>query len=397
LIIFILAAIMCALSAITYKQTTIWKNSITLWSYVLEKQEEFGAKEKREYKVVIRDIWHIELAEIDNIKTLTEKLLNFFPETEYEQYANQVGEHIYQMLAEIELSQAEVEASESIKERQVAFEENKDRMDSTKRKLKDLQDLLLSLPIMKKAKEGTTGARSGLHVGMFKAANNYDIYDPQTGEIIMECREDSLGVLTKLFRFTDYKRMTPFDIQIRTPDGRQVVHITRGVSLFLSKVSVLDEHDRAIGGFKQKFFSIGMNIFLKQCHFQNRLKGAFQPFEHLPDGSPKVFVHGNGMDIPQVNIPLGPGSFARLIQNHMIIIKTDGSGQHGPQGQFPGHMDHGPVELLFEKSGLGSSRAFQGRIPEIIVPGLLDIHQKKSNPGFKFFPGQGFNLPQFSL
>lgn len=95
------------------------------------------------------------------------------------------------------------------------------------------------------------------HVGMFKAANNYDIYDPETGQIIMECREERLGVLTKLLRFTDYKRMTPFDIQIRTPGGGQVVRVTRGISFFLSKVKVLDERDQLIGGFQQKFFSIG--------------------------------------------------------------------------------------------------------------------------------------------
>ncbi len=95
------------------------------------------------------------------------------------------------------------------------------------------------------------------HVGMFKAANNYDIHDPQTGDIIMECREERLGIITKLLRFTDYKRMTPFDIRIRTPDGKQIVRVTRGISLFLSKVKVLDEHDRTVGGFKQKFFSIG--------------------------------------------------------------------------------------------------------------------------------------------
>lgn len=51
--------------------------------------------------------------------------------------------------------------------------------------------------------------------------------------------------------------MTPFDIQIRTPGGQQVLRITRGVSLFLSKVQVFDENDRFIGGFKQKFFSVG--------------------------------------------------------------------------------------------------------------------------------------------
>lgn len=95
------------------------------------------------------------------------------------------------------------------------------------------------------------------HIGMFKAANNYDIHDPENGQVIMECREDNLGIITKLLRFTDFKRMTPFDIQIRTPDGKQVVKVKRGISLFLSKVTVLDENDQVVGGFKQKLFSIG--------------------------------------------------------------------------------------------------------------------------------------------
>ena len=95
------------------------------------------------------------------------------------------------------------------------------------------------------------------HVGIFKAANNYDIHDPGTGQIIMECREEHLGFFTKMLRFTDWKRMTPFDVKIRTPDGRQVVRVKRGVSIFLSKVEVLDANNQYIGGFKQKFFSIG--------------------------------------------------------------------------------------------------------------------------------------------
>ena len=95
------------------------------------------------------------------------------------------------------------------------------------------------------------------HVGFFKAANNYDIHDPETGEIVMECREESLGFLTKMLRFTDYKRMTPFDVTIRTPQGEPILSVTRGVSIFLSKVKVLDENDAVIGGFKQKFFSLG--------------------------------------------------------------------------------------------------------------------------------------------
>lgn len=95
------------------------------------------------------------------------------------------------------------------------------------------------------------------HVGMFKAANNYDIYAPETGSIILQCREERLGIFTKLLRFTDYKRMTPFNIQIKTPTGEPVVRVSRGVSLFLSKVKVFDERDRLIGGFKQKLFTIG--------------------------------------------------------------------------------------------------------------------------------------------
>ena len=67
------------------------------------------------------------------------------------------------------------------------------------------------------------------HVGMFKAANNYDILDPDTGEEILHCREPELGSFTKLLRFTDYKRMTPFDVRITTPDGQPVFQVTRGI------------------------------------------------------------------------------------------------------------------------------------------------------------------------
>lgn len=95
------------------------------------------------------------------------------------------------------------------------------------------------------------------HTGVFKAANNYDVLDPQTGQIVLLCREDDLGFFTRLLRFTDYKRMTPFDVRIKTPEGTTVVRVTRGVSLFLSHVKVMDEHDRVVGGFKQKFFSLG--------------------------------------------------------------------------------------------------------------------------------------------
>ena len=86
------------------------------------------------------------------------------------------------------------------------------------------------------------------HVGVFKAANNYDIYDPETGKVVMVCREDDLGFVTKLLRFTNFKRNTPFNIQIRTSDGEQLIPVTRGVAIFLSTVDVHDENNTVIGG-----------------------------------------------------------------------------------------------------------------------------------------------------
>jgi uncharacterized protein YxjI len=95
------------------------------------------------------------------------------------------------------------------------------------------------------------------HVGMFKASNNYDILDPETGETILLCREPNLGFFTKLLRFTDYKRMTPFHVEITDPAGKPVVQVRRGISLFRSEVEVLDDKGVRIGSLRQKLLSIG--------------------------------------------------------------------------------------------------------------------------------------------
>ena len=58
------------------------------------------------------------------------------------------------------------------------------------------------------------------HVKIFKAANSFDIFDPDTKQIVLECREENLGFFTKMLRFTDYKRMTPFNMVIKTTTGQ---------------------------------------------------------------------------------------------------------------------------------------------------------------------------------
>jgi uncharacterized protein YxjI len=95
------------------------------------------------------------------------------------------------------------------------------------------------------------------HVGAFRAANNFDIHDPATGEVVLLCREESLGLFTRLLRFSDYKTLTPFDITVRTPDGALVVRVKRGVSFWRSKVQVEDGARMLLGTFRQRMLSIG--------------------------------------------------------------------------------------------------------------------------------------------
>lgn len=133
------------------------------------------------------------------------------------------------------------------------------------------------------------------HIGMFKAANNFDIYNPDTKELLMTCREEQLGFFTKLFRFTDYKRLTPFHVEIKTAKGEPVLEVKRGVSLFLSTVEVFDETGLLVGRFKQKFFSVGgkFDVLDPQNNVLCTLKGKWTSWDFK-------FMQGNS-ELAQVN------------------------------------------------------------------------------------------------
>jgi uncharacterized protein YxjI len=119
------------------------------------------------------------------------------------------------------------------------------------------------------------------HVGMFKASSNYDILDPQTGQPLLYCREPNLGFFTKLLRFTDYKRMTPFEVQIQDLSGRPIITVKRGVSLIRSKVDVFDQSNQKIGSFKQKMISIGGSFTVMSAEDEPlcTLKGKWTSWE----------------------------------------------------------------------------------------------------------------------
>ena len=119
------------------------------------------------------------------------------------------------------------------------------------------------------------------HVGIFKAASNFDIYDPETKNVVMECREENLGFFTKVLRFTDYKRMTPFEIDIRTPGGMPFITVKRGVTFLRSTVEVLDDRGAVIGRFRQRLLSIGGKFEVLDANNQPlcMLKGKWTSWE----------------------------------------------------------------------------------------------------------------------
>ena len=115
------------------------------------------------------------------------------------------------------------------------------------------------------------------HVGFLKAHNNYDIYDPESKEMILHCREKNLNAFYKIVRlFRNYKRMTPFEIEIKGLDGKKILKVKKGFSFFLSKIQVFDENDNLVGIFKQRLsFNTNFDMLDKREKLVCKLKGNF--------------------------------------------------------------------------------------------------------------------------
>lgn len=131
------------------------------------------------------------------------------------------------------------------------------------------------------------------HVGLFKAANNFDILDPEKQTLLMTCREEKLSFLTKIFRFSAYKRMTPFHVEVKDADGNPVLTVKRGFSLVLSKVEAFDENGLLVGKFKQKLFSIGGKFDVLDAN-ENKLctlKGKWTSWDFKFANENEEFAH----------------------------------------------------------------------------------------------------------
>jgi uncharacterized protein YxjI len=101
------------------------------------------------------------------------------------------------------------------------------------------------------------------HVGILKLTDTYDILDASTQGLIAVAREKPGGFVI-FMRFLVNKQLLPTRVEIREggEEGPVLFSISRGLTLFRSKVRVLDAQGVEIGYFKSKLFSFGGGFYV---------------------------------------------------------------------------------------------------------------------------------------
>jgi len=99
------------------------------------------------------------------------------------------------------------------------------------------------------------------HVGFMKLSNTYDILDPESQRQIGIAQERP-GTLIQVLRFLINKQMLPTKIFIYSGDnaeneGALLFSIQRGMTLFRSRIDILDRDGKSMGWMKSKAFSLG--------------------------------------------------------------------------------------------------------------------------------------------
>jgi len=99
------------------------------------------------------------------------------------------------------------------------------------------------------------------HVGFMKLSNTYDILDPETQRQIGIAQERP-GTLIQVLRFLINKQLLPTKIFIYSGDNAEnenalLFSIQRGMTLFRSRIDILDRDGKSMGWMKSKAFSLG--------------------------------------------------------------------------------------------------------------------------------------------
>jgi hypothetical protein len=117
--------------------------------FAVEKEDIFAPGEEKVYEIILKDVWYITKDEIDFLRDQATKILDRFNGSSYENFAKQTVDFIVFTLDEVWTLQEEVAASEAIEDRIRAYVINHQRIELVKRKIKELQDLLLEIPVKK--------------------------------------------------------------------------------------------------------------------------------------------------------------------------------------------------------------------------------------------------------
>lgn len=89
------------------------------------------------------------------------------------------------------------------------------------------------------------------------SASNYDIVDPKSNSTLLACREEALGMMKRAMRSSPLKRMTSFAIAAKTSAGDRAFKVQRGPAFFRSEVAVLDDEDKPVGAFRERWSLMG--------------------------------------------------------------------------------------------------------------------------------------------
>jgi len=115
--------------------------------FVIEKKDEFQGRESKTYQIELKDIWYISPKQIENLRNQTDNLNKHFQTSNYAEFSAGITAEVMRLLKEIETLQAEVADSAAIQDRIRAYTLNSQKMNVVQARVKELQDLLMDLPI----------------------------------------------------------------------------------------------------------------------------------------------------------------------------------------------------------------------------------------------------------